>query len=106
MSEYKGSRTLSKCKYAKFVEELRLKLENEEILDIVTATLRDVLKFDPDVNTYDEVKEKLEKTKEEGISSYKALPFHKKYYEKNKEKLNSKRRELYKEKKLLKDNLV
>ena len=40
------------------------KLENDEILALVTDTIKEVLKFDPDVNTYEDVKEKLEKKKE------------------------------------------
>ena len=98
MSEYKGSSTLSKCRYAKLVNELHEEFQDEETITQFLDVLKRVLKFDPDKNTYDSVKDKLKNSQE---SSYVALN-HKKYYEKNKDVLNKKRMELYQKQKLLK----
>lgn len=92
MEEYKGSRTLSKCRYATLTQELRREIKDEEMINKFLDILKHVLKFDPNANTYEPIKEKLEKTKVAGVSTYQALN-RKKYYEKNKDVLNKRRTE-------------
>jgi len=62
-------------------------------LDTILSKICDIMNFDPTANTYDKVKEKMTRQKEEsGLSTYQALN-RKQYYEKNKNTLNLKRTE-------------
>ena len=98
MEEKKGNRTISKKRYYEFEKKLKESITNDTYVQQVLATLREVFQFDPDINTYDQIKTKLEKQKEDGISTYQALN-RRKYYNANKEVLNKKRCEMIKNKK-------
>ena len=101
MEQFKAHSILSKKRYAELVKELELQLDNSTV-DKVLTIIKTVMKFDPEGNTYDVLKERIEKSKEEGISSYIALK-QKEYYEKHKDRINQVRRE---KRKLLKENTV
>lgn len=92
MESKKGNCTLSKKKYFEFEARCKEVLQDEEKLAGVLNALKDVFNFDPTMNTYEKTRAKLEKKKEEGISSYEALNM-RKYYTENKEQLNKKRSE-------------
>ena len=96
MDVYKGYSRLTKTRYRELINELEQTFNESTVSDVINIVKR-VMKFDPNSNTYDEVKEKLDKKREDGISSYQALN-QKKYYEKNKIALNKKRYEKEKEK--------
>ena len=91
MESFKAHSVLSKKRYAELVRELSDQLDPTS-LEKALNTIKTVMKFDPDGNTYDVLKERIEKSKKEGISSYIALN-HKEYYERNKHLINEKRRE-------------
>ena len=74
MSEFKGSRTLSKKKYYEFQDKLKQTFGDDEV-DTILSSLRDVLKFDPNVSVYSEkmkdaIYSRRERLKEAGISTY------------------------------------
>lgn len=84
---------LSKKRFYDIEAKLQSKSESQTLtVSMVMDTIKEVLNFDPDANSYEPVKKVLEKKKEQGISSYQALN-HKKYYEAHKEVLNKKRLE-------------
>jgi hypothetical protein len=84
---FKGSSTLSKCRYSELVKRFNEACSDKEIIDKVLEILRDVMKFDPEVNMYEVVKSKLK----DGDKTY--SDSHKSYYQKNKVELNRKRSE-------------
>lgn len=94
-TEYKASRTLSKKKYEEFVQTLNTLLSDETTITLVTNTLKEVLKFDPNVNTYLNLKETLKDKLDQGMSTYQATN-QRKYYLAHKEELNKKRQQLRK----------
>lgn len=96
--EAKGIGTLTKAKYIELEKDLLDDLD-KEIVDKVLDKIKRILNFDPKVNTYEKLKIKLDKKREEGISTYEALN-HKAYYDKNKKELNKRRYEAEKRKKL------
>lgn len=74
MAEFKGTRTLSKKKYYELEDQLRQQFNEDQVTHIM-STLRDVLKFDPNVSVYtDKMKEAIytrrERLKDAGVSSY------------------------------------
>jgi len=64
---------------------LKTRMRDEEQIAEFLSILKEVWKFDPTVNTYKQVKERLP----EGSSTYQK--HNKTYYEKHKEELNKKR---------------
>ena len=83
----KGSRTLSKKKYYELSNELTSRLGDAELVTKVLNTIKEVLDFDPEVSTYDEVqakkiKEYRQRKKEEGISTYITSGVKSAYYKK------------------------
>jgi hypothetical protein len=88
MTEFKGTRTLSKKKYFELEHELKAFLGDSQS-EAVMKKIRDVLKFDPAVSVYNErMKEttyrRREKLKEAGISTYVSAGTKSQYY-KNRE---------------------
>ncbi len=74
MTEVKGTRTLSKKKYYELEDRLKQTFGNDEV-DTILSTLRDVLKFDPNVPQYDDHRKELiykrrERLSLQGISLY------------------------------------
>lgn len=84
---FKGSSTLSKCRYSEVVKRFNEVCSDKEMIDKFLEILRDVMKFDPDANMYEAVKSKLK----DGEKTY--MESHKSYYQKNKAELNRKRSE-------------
>lgn len=93
--EAKASRTLSKKRYYEIEEALIKEGFDSELIEKAMKTIREVMNFDPNYNTYKDIKDKLKKKREEGISSYEALN-QRKYYNEHKVELNKKRYELQK----------
>lgn len=96
MSDFKGQATLSKKRYNDLLQDFETYLDSDTLLRVI-QTIKNVMRFDPDANTYSMIKDKLNLKKEEGISTYVALN-QRKYYERNKEVLNKKRYQKQKEK--------
>ena len=81
----KGSSTLSKSRYRVFKDELS-KVMDESTVTTVLSVLCDVLKFDPDKNTYEDAKKTASR---QGETTY--TKYSKDYYERHKVDLNKQR---------------
>jgi hypothetical protein len=91
--QYKAARTLSKRSYYELQQRLTTQFPNDtHMIDAFLATFRDVLKFDPTINTYESVKQKIAPQLLNGMTVIEARN-QKKYYELHKEELNRKRNE-------------
>ncbi len=85
MTEFKGSRTLSKKKYYELEQQLRDGLDDQQ-LDFVLTQIRTVLKFDPDVSVYNErikdlIYQRRDRLKALGISTYESSGSKKSYHD-------------------------
>lgn len=74
-TEYKATRTMTKGKYAELERVLKESIPDQGHVETMLKCLRETLKFDPDVSTYDETKSKnirayRERMKAQGVSSY------------------------------------
>jgi hypothetical protein len=85
MAEYKGNCMLSKKKYFMLEEALKKEITDMGHVNLMLTILKNILQFDPNVNTYLAIKEKLG----EDESTYRK--HNKTYYEKHKEELNKHR---------------
>lgn len=84
---YKASVTISKSKYGELEKRFK-ETYDEQLADSVLDLFKEVLKFDPSLNTYDKgqakkIKEYRDKKKAEGISTYVSSGM-KRHYEKRK----------------------
>lgn len=73
---------LSKKRYKEFEESLREILCDDDVEQVLSRLCK-IMNFDPNQNSYNVVKKRLEKKKEDGVSSYVALN-QRKYYSKKK----------------------
>jgi hypothetical protein len=101
MCDIKGNSMMTKKRYYEIERRLQEILEEEKVGEVISI-LKEVMRFDPGCSTYDKVKEKLEKKKAEGISTYEALN-QRAYYTKNKPDINRKRYEQLKQRKQAKE---